>query len=80
MKCRLTRITDNGHTRTRVIEGVADKRPTLQENFVLIGESLDKEMDYRWIRTTAVQEILEQSEKQVKFKTRNTEYVFELLP
>lgn len=79
MKCRLTRITENGHTRTKVVEGAADREPTAGHPFVMLAPALDPDYSFRLIETTAVEKILGRDGKQIRFKTLNTEYVFEQL-
>ena len=83
IKCRLTRITDNGHTRTKDMVGLTAKAPTVGERFVVTNDDpLVKTggMTSRMIYTSIVQSIEHVWSDTIKFHTENTEYLYEELP
>ena len=83
IKCRLTRITDNGHTRTKDMVGVTAKAPTVGEHFIITNDDpLVKTggMTARMITTSHVQSVERTWSNTLKFKTENTEYLYEELP
>lgn len=83
MKCKLTRLTDNGHTRTKEILGECKGPPELGQPFLLIGEALDKSWgaDMRLVETTPVMytTTVFDSPKKIRFMTMNTFYEYEEL-
>lgn len=83
IKCRLTRLTDNGHTRTQTMVGVTDQIPTVGRRFdVLNDDPLVKTAKFtnRLISTSEVQSVEPVWSNTIKFKTENTEYLYEELP
>jgi hypothetical protein len=81
MKCKLTRITENDHTRTKEIVGECDYKPELDWPFTVIAPPIDTTKHHREVTTTRVKNISRDptNEKKMIFWTENTEYEFELL-
>lgn len=82
MKCKLIRITDNGHTRTKEMIGECSEPPTIGHPFVIVNDQpLDRRMDGRMIETSPVQTAVPvydyDGKRKVQFSTLNTDYVFE---
>jgi len=82
MKCKLTRITDNNHTRTIEMIGECVERPTIGRPFVIVNDQpLDKQMSGRLIETSPVQTAVSvydyDGKKKIQFSTLNTDYMFE---
>ena len=78
IKVKLTRITSNhNNLRTDSVEGETEQLPTPGEDFVLLGVGL--EFGTRMVRTTPVGEVMNLSEKEMEFKTKNSHYRLELL-
>jgi len=87
-KCRLTRLTDNNHTRTKIIEGECDWLPEAGFHFVMTSKALDKslppDLAIRLIETSKVfytsrSFSLDNEQLKINFTTENTSYLFELL-
>jgi hypothetical protein len=82
MKCRLTRITDNGHTRTKVIEGETYATPKIGQVFEMTAPPLDPTAGAteRLVWTTPVKSVSVQEDGSILFETQNTKYKFDELP
>jgi hypothetical protein len=81
MKAKLTRLTDNGHTRTREIVGEAPLPPQVGQSFVMTAAPLDPTKDFRLVETSRVMYMTTvfDSPRKIKFTTENTDYEFEEL-
>lgn len=82
IKARLTRTrstnTDLSELRTNTVEGVFEHVPTLNERFVLIGESLTEGGLARIISTSPIK-VLTVTATGYTFETRNSRYDLEIL-
>jgi hypothetical protein len=73
IKCRLTNLSDNQHTRTDVVEGDCPREPAIHQCFVMFAEPIDKTCDFRLVETTYIRSC------DYKDYTRNGSIVFETL-
>ena len=80
MECKLTRVTDNNHTRTIVMVGWAEAKPKVGQRFTILNDQPLNIGSYthRMISTSVVQKV-EETGNTIRFLTENTEYIYEAL-
>lgn len=80
MKARLTKLrSSHNNLRTSMIEGETIAQPTLGESFMLFAEPLETSVGVRVVSTMLVTSIDRLDESSVKFQTKNSCYLFEIL-
>jgi len=81
MKCRLTNMSKNGHTRTDIVEGECEQPPEIGIRFVMTGSPLDRsgKYDARIVATTPIRQMyLIPGTNDIDFITRSgTNYLWE---
>ena len=83
MNVRLTRLTDNDHTRTTVVEGVATSLPMVGRGFTLMNDKPLLKIhgeNMRVVSTSYVQYVIDEGGGVYTFQTENTKYKLEVLP
>ena len=74
-KATLVKLSDNkNELRTRTVTGHFMREPTPGNSFFLHAESLDPELDARYIATSIVRKVVTMDNGDINFETLNSVY------
>ena len=71
---KLTKVHGGSNIRTSEVQGTALEPLALNQPFIMVSTPLDSTTDVRYIRTSPVQTITENSDGSVTFATENSIY------
>lgn len=80
MKVKLEKLSNNANRlRTKTVIGECETLPELNKSFEMTSESLTPGMDFRFIQTSPVVKIVNQTHTFVEFETENSTYIVDIL-